>query len=267
MKLARQAIAWVVRACEVNMTRFPGIAIGLAAFLAAGSASAATIYDTISGYTSTGAFKLGAVTPPGNNLTHDPMGDEFTVSPGTTPITSVTVGLADSLASGSTNDGGSVLVYLVGDTSGLPASTGLALSAPTLIGTISDGSLVSGGGITKVTLAPASPLALAPGNYWLELTSGADPNNGGTNSHQTTAAWGYFATSSLIGPTVGSISSFVIGSTPPFQTSNGPNLDAGFQNVFEAQVNTPEPGGLALLGAGIAALGFARRRRATISTG
>jgi hypothetical protein len=248
------------------MTKFPGIAIGLAAFFTAGSASAATIYDTISGYTSTGAFKLGVVTPPGNNLTHDPMGDEFNVSAGMPPISSVTVGLADTLASGSTNDGGSVLVYVVGDNgSGLPASSGVALSSPTLIGTISDGSLVSGGGITNVTLAPSSPLALAPGNYWLELTSGADPNNGGTNPNQTTAEWAYFATSSLVGPTVGSISSFVIGSNPPFQTSNGPNKDTGFENVFEAQINTPEPGSLALLGAGIAALGFARRRRATTS--
>jgi hypothetical protein len=124
---------------------------------------------------------------------------------------------------------------------------------------------VSGGGITNVTLAPSSPLALAPGNYWLELTSGADPNNGGTNPNQTTAAWSYFATSSLVGPTIGSISSFVIGSNPPFQTSNGPNKDAGFENVFEAQINTPEPASLALLGAGIAALGFVRRRRATTS--
>jgi hypothetical protein len=116
------------------MTKFPGIAIGLEALFTAGSASAATIYDTISGYTSTGAFKLGVVTPPGNNLTHDPMGDEFNVSAGTLPISSVTVGLADTLPSGSTNDGGSVLVYVVGDNgSGLPASSGVALSSPTLM--------------------------------------------------------------------------------------------------------------------------------------
>jgi hypothetical protein len=153
------------------------------------------------------------------------------------------------------------LVYLVADNNGLPAtSSGITLSPATLLGTISDSQLVSGGGITNVTVSGSSA-AVTPGNYWLELTSGADPNNGDNNLNQTTAEWAYFADSSLSGPTVGSISSFVIQAASSFDTSAGPNPDTGFDNVFEAQVNTPEPASLGLLGAGVAGLGFARSRR------
>ncbi len=229
--------------------KISGLVVGIAALLAAGSANANTIYNTITGYTSTGTLKL--------NSAHYPEGIEFHVGSASS-LVSVQVALASSQAiTGFSTDSGSVLVYLVNDVGGAPAATGLVLTSPILLGTILDTALQGNNVVTNITVTPGSALALSAGNYWLELTSSQDTANGG-NGIVSSAEWSYLPASSLVGATYGAGSSFVVGGVAPIQETN-----AAFPNSFQASVTTtPEPASIAILGAGLMALGFGRRKRA-----
>jgi hypothetical protein len=198
------------------------------------------------------------------------MGDEFNVASAST-LSSVVLDLTAS------SDSGSVLVYIVPDNgSGLPQNTGVtpaanssafALTSPQLVGSITDGAIATADANTSglVTVTPGTTISLSPGNYWLEVTSCTDASNGGSNATQTSAGFAYFATSSLASgaqAAIGSISSFVIGGNALDTPATDP---VGFPNVFMAEVNTaaatPEPASIALLGAGLCALGVGRRFR------
>ncbi|HEX3996338.1 MAG TPA: PEP-CTERM sorting domain-containing protein [Acetobacteraceae bacterium] len=233
-----------------------GVASGLMLVLAAGSARAVPVYDTITGQTNVAG--LVANTTSG----HGPLGDSFSAS-STETITSVTLAMELKSAAGA----GSELVYLVPNGSegnpSLPSYTPgvpVTLTNATLLGTIFDNNpLLSTQSYTNITLTPS--LTIGAGNYWIELVDGASANNGNGDSTISIDRWGYDADINGLGvPTSGNIVSTA--SAPPGTlVGDGTATPALTGEVFELQIQTPEPSSLAVLGAGLLCLGIGRRAR------
>jgi hypothetical protein len=238
-----------------------GVASGFMLVLAVGSARAVPVYDTITGQTNvTGLL-------PSTTSGHGPLGDSFSA---TSPETIYSVTLAMELKS--TAGAGSELVYLVPNGSegapSLPSYTPavlppgpVTLTNAVLIGTIYDNNpLLSAVSYTNITLATS--LAIGAGNYWIELVDGASANNGNGDATPTVDRWGYDNDINGIGvPTSGNIVSTA--STPPGTlVGDGTATPALTGEVFELQIQAPEPSSLALLGAGLLCLGLGRGRRA-----
>ena len=239
-----------------------GIASGLMVVLAVGSARAVPVYDTITGQTNVNGLA------PTTTAGHGPLGDSFSAG-STETITSVTLVMELKSAGGA----GSELVYLVPDGSEGPpslpsytAGTPVTLTSATLLGTIFDNNpLLSTSSYANITLTPT--LTIGAGNYWIDLVDGASANNGNGDGTTTVDKWGYDTDITGLGvPTSGNIVSTA--SAPPGSlVGDGTATAALTGEVFELQIQTPEPSSVALLGAGLLCLGFGRGRRARKSQG
>jgi hypothetical protein len=272
------------KALRDRMMKSFGIAIGLAAVLGAGSASASVVYDTITGITNDGSpVKINA------NAGFTPMGDHFKASTGEDLI-SVTVQLfaAGTSGTGNLTDSGSVIVYLVPGVNdqpnaltssnsaatippnGCPAgflTSCLTLKSPIYLGTILDTS-VAIGTTTNLTVTPTNAIYLTKGNWWIVLASGADPNNfyQTMNPVESSAKWERQLTATALAegaigiPAGGANSVRAIQSNPggPTGLIEDPNHP---DDVFLMQISAPEPASLAILGVGLLGLGINRHRR------
>ena len=187
-------------------------------------AQAAVLFDNLSNVA--GNYAIGAH---GGDA---PLAQSFSVgSPDNFQLSNVAVSLVASASPGT----GSFVVTLNSDASGAPGSLLLVL------GTVFD--------------VDATPLmnfwgqgyALSTGRYWIEVT---DTNPGGGSSlNDSTTAWNLASDEAGVG---------VPGEY--YLTSAGVQINDG-NNPLVMSVETPEPVSIALLGVGIAGLGWARARR------
>jgi len=225
-----------------------GIAVGLAALLSAGTASAgALVYDTITGQTVVAGFK------PIVGANRGPLGDSF-LATGPEVISGLTFTMKDV----SPSDGGSVLVFLVPNNPPtgaptLPSSTGTTLTGAIKLGKILDSAAPTTFGAVSLTTSAS----ITAGTYWIELVDASSPANGDASPGPTGIQYAYALDAGSLGMpasgTVASYSNVDNGGLTAFTPGNG--------NVFMMQIRTPEPASLALLGAGMTVLGVIRRRR------
>jgi hypothetical protein len=237
------------------MTKTTAFVVGAAAILFAAPASAGVVYNTIHPTEQYSATAIGS--PAG------PLAISFNVASSST-ITDIQL----AMSAGTPSDGGSVLVYLVPDdgsgpppTAGMPAG-GASFTGKTLIGTILDSSLtlagMTGAGQSVGIVDLPTSVGVAAGEYWLGFTT----TGSGRLAFDTSS---YLAGTGTTGQK--DFTQIALWGTYGVVTGTGTGtLNPGAGNrVFEAQITTgvatPEPASLAIVGVGLAGLGFLTRRR------
>jgi hypothetical protein len=244
------------------MTRIWPLLLGAAALLSPEVVRAAVVYDSID--INPAAFNSGLET--GNTSWDwvDPSANGPNASQFTVAYTQTLTSISLELSADTPDDGGLIVVVLMSDQNGsLPYTTipdpltesgSLAtLTGTTVLATIQDSSLSQTSSL--VTINPG--LVLAAGTYWIGTEtallpgSADDPVNGTYGSGQ----WWWTNPDSSV-PVTNNFHS--VGSIGPFPVGGSANPGA-----YELIVDTPEPATIALLGGGLASLGYFKRCKAT----
>jgi hypothetical protein len=228
------------------------LAIGAVTMLAANVAHAAVYFDSVDVTNPTSGSD-------GQSNQTSAMADSFTTGTPNFSQMSLTVS-ADNPA-----DGGSTSVYLVPNTGGSPGVAGsptvtlsggnfVSFSGAELIGNIADSSVATTGAGTSLVTFNISPaqaaLTTTNGEYWVGLVP----------TSNSTLDWYYGGASNGIGET--NQENFYA-NTAAGGGGTGLVLDTGAASTsppYDLIVDTPEPASLAILGSGLAALGYFRRR-------
>lgn len=170
-----------------------------------------------------------------------PVAQEFTVA---TPT--IINSLAFELSDTTPTDGGSILVYLVPNGVGnLPSASGITLTGATQLGTISDASLSTSPGVVTIQTG----VSVAAGTDWIALVD-ASTSDGDL----------WYRTGDLIGLDVGNNVGNTDAGLYDAHVSPAQTLISVTGNSLELQIDAPEPASLAILGVGMAGVGFVRRR-------
>jgi hypothetical protein len=218
------------------------LAVSALAMFSVNIARADVVFDSLD--VAAGSFNAGS-----DGFTEQPLAASFFAS-GSPVFSNITL----ELAATTPTDNGSIGVYIVPDDgtggglgkAGTPTYTpgGATFSAFTgaqQVGTILDSSLTSSPGAVTVKIAPNTPtVSTSDGEYWVGLVY----------SGSSSARWYFNSDGSGIG-TANQANFNSAGGLGSFPVSTG---------AYEMVVETPEPASIAIVGAGLAGLGFFRRR-------